>query len=116
MALTDEERVQIRLYLGYDRRDLTLNSYLDGLSSAELAEVRGLLEQISAIDEKMTGSVQTAGVYERAEEITFRGGEGQGMLALQGTSLVRRLAKFLGVRVLRSPFAAGASSGALLRG
>ncbi len=114
--LTSAEAAKVRLYLGYDRRDLDLVPYLTGLSAEEYVQVQALLASLDDIDSKMTSSVQTAGVYERAEEITFRGSEGQGMLGSQGNALVRRLARFLGVEVRRSPFASGFATGPIQRG
>ena len=103
--MTDAEVAKLRVYLGYDRRDLDLIPYTTGLSAEEYARVQADLAALDEIDTKMQSSVQLAGVYTQAEEIRFRGSEGQGMLANQGNALVKRLAQFLGVHARRYPFA-----------
>lgn len=121
MALTDDQRAQARLYLGYSdasRGDPgALEGALSGLSAAAEPIVAGLLTALASIDAKLTGSWDRQKVL-RAEEVTLAGEGELRALRGEGSRLVRRLAATLGVPVASDPFRThtGDASGVARRG
>lgn len=105
MAFTDDEIIQIRLYLGYASTNAQYNVYLEGgitLAEANPAletRVKAQLVKIAALDDAVTDAYDSAGL-KRVEEIEFYGdGQQFKFLNKEGCRLVNRLSLLLGVGI-----------------
>jgi len=109
MALTDAQKAQCRMYLGwsmgYDDRDSHLERSMNGLDSKPEVELLitdtlvngGILATLAAIDAKLIAAhnrLKAAAVG----SITLNAAELQ-MLCREGNRIVARLARLLGVEV-----------------
>jgi hypothetical protein len=109
MALSDQERADIRKFLGWpDRFNTTLNSQLDqalnAVSSESETNIRAELVKLEATDTKLG----TASTYFPASQVGTIGVEGAQNLELlrdQGRQAAGRIAAILGVEVRHDAFA-----------
>lgn len=119
MALTADQRAQVRRYLGYS--DISaggtspLEQAMDVLSSEGETIVASILSEISTLRSQMLTNLGRMGLT-RAEEVSFDNVNATPMLRGEGSRLVRELAAIFGVEVRVDPFAAAATSGVLRRG
>jgi len=117
VALTEAQKADCRLYLGYARgRDLHpgLEHRLDAgvLSAEEETRVGATLTLLGQIDAKLQSAALDNLDLARAEDVTFLGPEQLAELRRHGRSLVGRLAILLEVDAARDYFdTSGAGSG-----
>jgi hypothetical protein len=121
VALTEAQKADCRLYLGYARgRDLNpaLEYRLDAgvLTAEEEARVGSTLVLLAALDAKLQGAALNNLDLERAEDVTFLGPAQLVALRAQGRMLVGRLAILLEVEVARDFFDAGGGTGGSMGG
>lgn len=122
MALSEAQKADVRLYLGFARgRDLNpqLESRLDAgvLSTEEETRIGATLTLLGQIDTKLQSAALDNLDLQRAEDVTFLGPEQLAELRRHGRSLVGRLATLLEVEPARDYFdtgGAGSSMGGLI--
>lgn len=120
MALTDGQKAQIRLYLGYPDVNRSTRPALEGAMLALSADaellVEDLLTRLDTLQTSLEGHWSFQAV-KRAEEVTLSGFDGLVALRSEGRRLVNQLASILGVQPLTTPFDTGrVTSGVALRG
>jgi hypothetical protein len=119
MALTDAQKAAVRRYLGYPdinrQAHSEIESALDVLSVEGEELVATLLSSLASIESKLTASWSRAGV-ERVEDVWFSATGGVDGLRAEGRRLAADLGNIFGLAPVRTPFSAGPSSGAALRG
>lgn len=118
MALSESQKADVRLYLGYSRgrdRNPALEYRLDAgvLSAEEEARLAAALAQLAAIDAKLQSAALNNLDLERAEDVTFLGPKQLDALRGQGRMLVERLAIVVEVEPARDFFDAGGGGGAM---
>lgn len=101
MALTDTQKAQVRMYLGYERsRDLypELENKFGILSAEEETLIAGILTKLVALDTAID-SVAVGGDLQviQVDEVKLRDGDPLEVYAAQGRRLVRRLESMFGV-------------------
>ena len=122
MALTDTQKSQIRLYLGYSDQSRNtpvhwpLENAMLALSSTAETIVTGILTQLATVDADLTTvsgssraglkSVDNGGVVWQDSVVAP-----QSAVSAQGRRLVQRLARTLGVGVVQDMFGSGPTSG-----
>lgn len=121
MALTEPQKADCRLYLGYARgRDLNpaLEYRLDAgvLSAEEESRIIATLALVAAIDAKLQNAAINNLDLERAEDVTFLGPAQLDALRAQGRMLVGRIATALEVEPARDFFDAGGGAGSSMGG
>lgn len=105
MALSDQDKTQIRYLLGYsvleNNSDIVraINS-MDAQSTAEPV-IRGILAELAAIDASIS-NVKNLAVAIADGSVQLRAAYSLGVLRSMGREQVRRLALFLGVDVRNS--------------
>lgn len=107
MALSESQRAQVRLFLGYDRgRDLhpALESRWDALNSDEETQVAAALSALSALDTKLLSAALENLDASKVDEVVMLGPEQLRALRAQGRMLVRRLGIVFAVDSLRDYF------------
>lgn len=115
MALTDAQRAQVRLWLGYSDMGGASPSNLDGAMDALSAEaevlVEDLLDRLDTLDTAMSdvATANRAGIVEVDNGAVkwASGTAASTSLAQQGRRLVGRLASILGVQVAADAFGSG---------
>lgn len=120
MALTDGQKAQIRLYLGFSDVNRSLSPALEGamlaVSSDAEDQITDILTRLDSLQTTLEGAWTFQSVI-RAEEVTLSGFNGLVALRSEGKRLVNQLAIILGVKPINTPFDTGrASSGVALRG
>lgn len=115
MALTELQKAQVRMFLGYQAGyDLSseLESRLDSLSASEETLVVGVLTRLLALETKEDSALDSgAGELKRVEDVWFRDGDPFQVFADQGRRLAARLAALLGVTPRVDYFASGETTG-----
>lgn len=101
MALTETQKTQARMWLGWQRgADLNsaLESRLDDLSATEETQVGAVLTALTNLDTRMN-TLTTNGTLEvkKADEVEMRDAMPLEAYAAQGRRLVARLEALLGV-------------------
>src|SRR5690554_4155299 len=121
MALTDSQKAQVRLYLGYPDgfrfKHTRLESVMDNLSPEAEVQIASLLTSLAALDTQILNSTAAAAAgVKRVDEITFfdpvngmNVGFKNGKEA--GRYLVGRLSIILGVPINASAFGSGGYPG-----
>ncbi len=119
MALTDTQKAEVRLYLGYSDASRggpgDLERALVSLSTPAETQVAALLTSLAGIDTRLAASWDRQKVL-KAEDVVLAGEGELRALRGEGSRLVRRLATILGVPVGESPFQSSMSSGIARRG
>jgi hypothetical protein len=120
MALTDGQKAQVRLYLGFPDVNRTLYSNLEGAMTAvsddAVDQITDILTRLDSLQTTLEGAWPFQSVI-RAEEVTLSGFNGLAALRSEGKRLVNQLAIILGVKPMNTPFDTGrVSSGVALRG
>lgn len=114
MALTADQKAQVRRYLGYP--DVNRGSYhnLEGALTAVSAEgetiVAAILVQLATCQTALEASWGRQKVS-RAEEITLAGHDEVIALRAEGNRLAKDLGVLLDVEPRRTPFASSSGSG-----
>lgn len=120
MALTDGQKAQIRLYLGYPDVNRSLRPDLEGAMLAVSADAELLIEDLLTRLDSLQTTLEGQWSYQaviRAEEVTLSGMNGLIALRQEGKRLVNQLSSILGVKPLTTPFDTGGTrSGTALRG
>lgn len=109
MALTDDEKARIRMYLGYSDVNRQLQPGIEAAMNAVSAEgevlIREILTKLAQLDATIA-SAQSTFRLKRAEDVEFFEGSGSlPALYAEGERCVNRLAAILGVPVLSSSYA-----------
>lgn len=116
--LTDTQKAQVRLFLGYSDASRggpgDLERALVSLSAAAETQVSGLLTQLASIDEKLASSWDRQKVI-KAEDVTLAGEGELRALRSEGARLVRRLAIICGVPIGENPFQTSTISSGIAR-
>jgi len=113
VALSEAQKAQVRLYLGFDRgRDLhpALESRWAWLSAEEEALVTGTLAALGGLDTKLLSAALENLDASKVDEVTLLGPEQLRALRAQGRMLVRRLGAVFAVEPLRDYFDDGGAS------
>jgi hypothetical protein len=117
--LTDAEKVKLKRWFGY-----TGLSGSDGIAGQLAAvegdyatEVRAIITRIDALESAEDQAALRGGLYERVEDVEFRGSEGAAMVATQRARLVRALASLMDIALAEGGAwrAGGISSGPIRR-
>jgi hypothetical protein len=120
MALTDGQKAQIRLYLGYPDVNRSMRPALEGAMLALSADAELLIEDLLTRLDSLQTTLEGAWAFQsvkRAEEVTLSGFDGLVALRSEGKRLVNQISSILGVQPLTTPFDTGrVSSGVALRG
>lgn len=120
MALTDGQKAQIRLYLGYPDVNRSLRPDLEGAMLALSADAELLIEDLLTRLDTLQTALEGHWVYQavvRAEEVTLSGMDGLVALRSEGKRLVNQISSILGVKPLTTPFDTGrTTTGVALRG
>lgn len=115
MALTEDQKFQIRLYMGWSERfhqeDSALEQAMSALETRTSAQagVVALLGQCVRIDDSITAAEKRLKATEMGP-ITLNGGE-IGQLRDRGREFVGRIASILGVEVRNDVFSGNLPSG-----
>jgi len=119
VALTDTQKSQIRLYLGYPDVNRMAHHSLEGAMDAISTEgedrIGDLLTNLAAIDADLAGSWDRQKV-KKAEEVTLAGFDEIGALRSEGRRLAQDLANLLDVPPRRLPFGTSGGGGVCRRG
>jgi hypothetical protein len=112
MALTEAQRAQTRLYMGWPSRFKQTSNELEQAMSAldvspeDLLNVVALLPKIDNIDTLLTRSLSGAKV-DQAGSVKLKGDNGASILRKEGRRLVRQLSSVLGCPVGTDHFSSG---------
>lgn len=102
MALTDDEKAELRKYLGYTDLDQGQYSDVEGsmlaVSDEGQAQIRAILADLVLIEGFRRDSWKLQKI-EKAEQVTLRGADGIQTLRHEGQALIGNLASILGLRV-----------------
>jgi hypothetical protein len=114
MALTETQKAQVRMYLGYERGyDLNyrLESKLDVFTAAEEALVGDLLTKLAALDARIDDAT-TDGTLDvaKVDEVEMREGDPLERYAAQGRRLVARLEILCAVEARADYYGQGAGA------
>ena len=119
MAFTDEQKENIRFYLGYPQVYLYANPRLEnaidvvGISATLVAKVQAILDKITATEDNLSNAQDTAGL-KRAEDIEWYGDTNQnvvGILKKEGSKYCGQLSIIFGVPLASNTFSPGGYSG-----
>lgn len=118
MALSDEQKSQVRYWLGYPDQQRETFSDLEGglasLSSQGEARVTSALTQLTAIDTQLQSSWSRQKVI-KAEDVVLAGPQEIQALRMEGRRLASLIASTLGVSTLRDAFSSGGSGSGIAR-
>lgn len=110
MALTDAQKVKIRGYLGYQLDSVEIDTALSSLSLSAESEVVSVLASLANVDSKLTTIAPDVAGLSNASTTKFYQGQIHPDLVKLGNDLIGRLASFLGIEVVRSPYGSGSGS------
>lgn len=108
MAFTQTEKTRIRMLLGWGARFWQTQTRLERAMEAvemtlpdETAKIQALLTDLTAIDTRITGQLDTVGTTQ-VDTIHLQGDQGIGHLRAEGRRLVEAIAVILQVDIKRN--------------
>lgn len=109
MALTNEQKVACRYWLGYSGRFFQVDSALEqamaAIDDADLeARIAAVLAELTTIDGRRATLRARAGLAQVDEVVFAQNKSALADLVAEGSMLVGRLAALFGVEVRRNPF------------
>lgn len=116
MALTEAQRADIRLYLGFDR-GYDLHPALESrfaagrLTLEEEARIASALSALAQIDAKILSAALNNLDLAKAEDVTFLGPEQLAALRTQGRMLIQRIGILFAIEPSRDYFDGGGAHG-----